>query len=290
MHWRQYQQLQKVTHVGDRFVSYLDSGKGRAVVLLHGLPTWGYLWHRVVPALERSRRVLVPDLPGCGWSDRSDRFDRSICRQAERVAAWMQEVGLPRADVVGHGVGAAIALRLAALQPARVDKLVLVDALAYDAAPMEALVELGRPGADRKYSAASAAALLQDALRAGFAKPDDELIEGLLAPYATETGKVSLVRAAAALDASQFLEVLPRLPELRAETLILWGGKDAWQSLDYGKRLAWDLPRAKLSVIEDAGHYCMLDKPAEVSARLEDFLALGLVETRRQAAAQEAAR
>lgn len=290
MHWREFQQQQKVVEVGDRFVSYVDAGKGPAVVLLHGLPTWGYVWHRVAPALERSRRVLIPDLPGCGWSDRSDRFDRSICRQAERVAAWMQAVGLPRADVVGHGTGAAIAVRLAALQPARVDKLVLMDALAYDAAPMEALVELGRPGADRKYAAAEAAKLLKEALRAGFSSPDEELVEALLAPYATETGKLSLVRSAAALDASQFLEVLPRLPELCAETLILWGAKDAFQPLELAKRLAWDLPRAKLSIIEDAGHYCMLDKASEVSALLEDFLALGLVETRRHAAAQEAAR
>lgn len=290
MHWRQFQQQQKVVDVGDRFVSYVDVGRGPAVVLVHGLPTWGYVWHRVIPALEKSRRVLIPDLPGCGFSDKSDRFDRSISRQAERLAAWMHELGVASADVVGHEAGAAVALRLAALQPTRVQKLCLLGALAYDAAPIDALVQLGRPGADRKFTANSAARVLREALRPGFVSPDDELIEGLLAPYATEAGKLSLIRAAGALDASQFFEVLPKLPELAAETLVMWGASDAFQPLSSGKRLAWELPRAGLSVVEDAGHFAMLDRPGEVSARLQDFLALGLVRTRAAGRPVEAAR
>lgn len=266
MHWREFQQRQKVVEVGDRFVSYVDEGEGPPVVLVHGVPTWGYLWHRVLPALVKSRRVLIPDLPGFGWSDRSDGFDRSAARQARLLSEWLRELGVARADFVGHDAGAAIVLRLAALEPARADKLCLLDALAYDGGPHEALSRLSQPRA------------LREALRAGFANPDDELIEGLLAPYATDVGRLSLARGAAALDPSHFLELQPLLPSLGAPTLVLWGERDAFQPLSRGRRLAWDLPRSRFAVVEGAGHYLPLDKPAETAARLRDFLALGLVE------------
>ncbi len=261
MHWRQFQQMQKVVEVGKRFVSYVDVGSGPPLVLLHGIPTWGYMWHRVMPALEKSRRVLIPDLPGYGWSDRSDRFDRSITRQVHRIIGWMQALGLSRADFVGHDVGASVALRLASYHPERVDKLALLDAVVYDSSPMDAL----GTGSLRVVRAR-----MSDGLRF----PDDELVEGLLAPYATDVGQLSLQRDMDALDANHTMELVPRLGALAAPALVLWGERDVFQAPALGRRLAWDLPRARMAVIPDAGHYVALDKPAEVAAQLQNFLAL----------------
>ena len=80
MNWRNFQQLQKLVEIGDRFISYVDQGSGAPVVLLNGIPTWGYLWHQQITAMAASRRVLVPDLLGFGFSDKRDCFDRSIAR------------------------------------------------------------------------------------------------------------------------------------------------------------------------------------------------------------------
>jgi pimeloyl-ACP methyl ester carboxylesterase len=275
MHWRSFQELQKVIEVGDRFISYVDAGKGPPIVLLHGIPTWGYLWHKLTPSLERSHRVLIPDLPGYGYSDRSDRFDRGVARQAERLDAWMQALGLARAAFVGHDVGAAVALRLAAFHPERVEKLCLIDALAYDSRPLGALVSLAHPPEGRRLSPASVAKLLRAALKAGFSEPEEDLIDGLLSPYSTEEGRLSLLRDASALDASHLMEVAPLLPEIRKATLVLWGERDTVQPLAYGRRLAWDLPLARLSVVGESGHFPMVEKPGEVAAQLRNFLALG---------------
>lgn len=258
MHWRQFQELQKVAEVGERFISYVDAGEGAPLVLLHGLPTWGYLWHRLLPTLENYHRVLVPDLPGYGFSDRSDRFDRSLAAQERAVCSWLDGLGVARADFIGHEAGAAVALRLAARRPERVDKLCLIDALAYDSPPIEIGGELG------------------GRLRQGFRSPDAELIEGLLAPCSTQLGRLSLRRNAAALEASQRMELVPALGALSAPCLVLWGERDALQPLALGRRLAEDLPRAGLCVLPGSGHFPMLEEPAEVSARLRDFLALGL--------------
>lgn len=273
MHWRQYQELQKLVEIGDRFISYVDAGSGPPLVLLHGMPSWGYLWHRLVPVLERSRRVIVPDLPGFGFSDRSDRFDRSIARQAQRLAAFLQALGIERADLVGHDIGGAIALRLALLQPQRVGRLGLVDTVCYDSWPIPELLALADPANARRLSLIATQKLLRRELERGFASVDEEIVEGLLAPFSTELGQLALIRAASALDTNLTMELVPLLPGLEASTLLLWGEQDAFQPLSYARRLAWELPRARLSVIPGAGHYAMIDKPGELLAQLESFLA-----------------
>src|SRR5690606_33172008 len=125
MDWRKYQKAQRLAAIGNRFISYIDQGRGLPVVLLHGIPTWGYVWHRQIPTLARFRRVLAPDLIGFGFSDRRDQFDRSIARQAEMIDQWMDILGIERAAIVAHDIGGGVALRLATLFPRRVAQLCL---------------------------------------------------------------------------------------------------------------------------------------------------------------------
>jgi pimeloyl-ACP methyl ester carboxylesterase len=273
MHWRQFQELQKLAEIGDRFISYVEAGTGSPLILLHGMPTWGFVFHRALPLLEREHRVLIPDLPGFGFSDRSDRFSRSLSRQSERVAAWMDAAGVERASIAGHDIGAAVALRLAALHPERVDKLCLIDAAAYDFWPAPSFHELGHPSVKRRLTAGALSRSLAKALEPHFASPDPEMLRGLLAPYATEVGKVSLIRDASALDCGETMELAALLPSVKAPTLVLWGDRDALQPLEAGRRLARELPRARLSLVTGAGHFCMIDRPVEFSDALGGFLA-----------------
>ncbi|MDQ3687439.1 MAG: alpha/beta hydrolase [Acidobacteriota bacterium] len=273
MNWRDYQSMQRVAEVGERFVSYVDEGTGEAAVLLHGIPTWGYLWHRLIPVLAKQRRVLAPDLPGFGYSDKSDYFDRSIARQAEMVDAWMEKVGIERAAIVGHDIGGGVALRLATLFPHRVNKLCVMNTVCYDSWPIEAMLQFGHPETRRKVSASAAVTVLRKALEQGFATgPEDEILDGLLVPYSTEVGKLSLVRNAAALNTNLTTEITGLLPQLRVPTLILWGEDDVFQLVKYGERLAWDIPQAKLVRVKDARHFVMFDKPAEVAGHVSAFL------------------
>ena len=66
-------------------VAFTDVGAGEPVVLLHGIPTWSYLYHDVIPILEPHCRVLAPDFLGHGYSDRRDRFDRSLQAQTTMI-------------------------------------------------------------------------------------------------------------------------------------------------------------------------------------------------------------
>lgn len=243
-------------------------------MLIHGIPTWGYLWHQQIPALAENHRVLVPDLLGFGFSDKRDRFDRSIARQAEVIDRWMDAIGIEQADIVAHDIGGGVALRLATLFPQRVHKLCVLNAICYDSWPIELMLQTGHPEANRKMSATTAIKVLRQALKQGFShSPDGALLDGLLAPYRTEVGKLSLIRNASALNTNLTTEITSRLPEISVPVLILWGEDDKFQLVKYGKRLAWDIPGARLVHIADARHFVMLDQPEQVTGHLVEFLA-----------------
>jgi pimeloyl-ACP methyl ester carboxylesterase len=263
-----------VTELGHRFLSYVDEGEGEPVVLLHGIPTWGFLWSGVFRALALRHRVLIPDMLGYGFSDRRDGFDRSVAFQAEAIDAWMDRVGVRRAAFVGHDLGGGVAQQLAVRFPHRVSRLCLMNSVCYDAWPIELMIQLGHPRTDRTLSAPSLKKLLSAGLRRlGFAhRPSDELMDALLAPYRTEVGKLSLIRDAAALDTNHTTELSGALSRLSVPTQVLWGEDDVFLPVKYGERLAWDIPGAQLVRIPDARHFVMFDQPHEVASHLLEFL------------------
>lgn len=273
MHWREFQSLQRVVQLGDRFISYVDQGAGQPVVLLHGIPTWGYLWRDIVTVLSTTYRTLIPDMPGFGYSDKRDCFDRSIARQAEMIDDWMWKIGIERAAVVAQDIGGGVGMRLATLFPHRVERLCVLNAVCYDSWPIEAMLQFGHPSGARKLSASSASALLRKALAGGFSKsPPDDVLDGLLSPCGTEVGKLSMIRNAAALNTNLTTEITNLLSRINVPTLILWGEDDSFQLVKFGERLAEDIPNAQLIRVANARHFVMFDQPDEVTSRLRTFL------------------
>jgi pimeloyl-ACP methyl ester carboxylesterase len=272
MNWRDYQAMQKIARIGDRFISYVDEGAGEPVVLLHGIPAWGYVWHRQAGPLARTHRVLVPDLPGYGYSDKSDAFDRSLAAQAEFIARWLDVLGIGSATLVGNGIGGGIALRMAVLMPERVARLCLVNSACYDNFPGEDIVEVSAPAVFHRVSASGMVEVMEGILKREVAAHDLHVLDALLAPYATEVGKLSLIRNASALNTNHTMELTPRLPRLSVPTLVVWGRDDRALPADYGRRLARDIPGAQFQCVPGAGHFVMLDKPGEVLGYLAAFL------------------
>ena len=274
MDWKNFQAMQRAAEIGERFVSYIDEGAGEPVILIHGIPTWGYLWHKLIPVLSEQNRVIAPDLIGFGYSDKSDNFDRSIARQTEMIDALMEKMGIEQANIVAHDIGGGVALRLATLYPHRVNKLCVMNSVSYDSWAIEAMIQLGHPSAYYMASASTTVATLRQMLKQGFAEtPDDEVLDGIFAPYSTEVGKLSLIRNATALNTNLTTEITHLLHKIEARTLILWGMDDKFQLLKFGKRLSDDIPNAKLIQIKDAGHFVMLDQPEEVADHVFSFLA-----------------
>ena len=106
-------------------------GAGDPVLLLHGYPETGAMWHRVAPALAETHTVVVPDLRGYGASDRppSDPSHRAYSKRvmAADQAGLMQQLGHTTYAVVGHDRGARVAHRLVLDHPDAVTRVALLD-------------------------------------------------------------------------------------------------------------------------------------------------------------------
>ena len=257
-------------------MAYTDTGSGEPVVLLHGIPTWSFLYADVIPLLEPDCRVLAPDFLGHGWSDRRDRFDRSLTAQTAAILALLDALGIERATFVGHDTGGGVALILGVEHPDRVARLVLSNIVAYDSWPIDDMIALSDP-TWRDKSAAEIAEFVAAGLPDGIHNAErlsSEFREGIVAPYADEEGKISLIRNASALNTNHTMALVDRHAEIVAPTLLLWGVHDPWQTIDDGVRLATEIPGAELVRVE-ASHWIPQDAPEEFAGAILDFLRRG---------------
>jgi pimeloyl-ACP methyl ester carboxylesterase len=106
---------------------YLTSGKGPAVILLHGYAETSRMWRPIIPVLAARFTVIAPDLPGIGDSEiPANGLDMK--NAAVRIHSLARSLGVQKAEVVGHDIGLMVAYAYAAQYPAEVSKLVLMDA------------------------------------------------------------------------------------------------------------------------------------------------------------------
>lgn len=112
-------------------IHYLDEGPRTAdpVLLIHGEPSWSYLYRKMIPILmEAGNRVVVPDLVGFGRSDKpAERSDYTFQRHVDWMQAWLDQVDLKRITFVGQDWGGVIGLRLVAGHPDRFARVVVAN-------------------------------------------------------------------------------------------------------------------------------------------------------------------
>lgn len=259
-------------------IRYIDCGAAKlgTVLLMHGIPTWGYLYHAVIPLLvQAGYRVLAPDFLGHGWSDRRDRFDRSFQDQARMILTLLSSLGLDRVDVVGHDTGGAVALMLAIEHPTAVNRLVITNAVCYDRFDDD-MLDFGHPLRWKPRPIADLIAALDESLAAGLSNQSrltSEFRAGILAPWASEEGKLSLLRNASALNANQTMALVDRHSSIVARTLVLWGMDDPWQRAEDGRQLASEIPGAIFQPLEQASHWVQQDAPERFSQAVLEFFA-----------------
>src|ERR671914_2590840 len=115
------------TSVGE--VAYEVFGEGPPVILVHGTPTWSYLWRNIVPALAEHCSVYVYDLLGYGESEKGEGQDVSIAAQARVLKELVEAWGLEEPAIAGHDIGGGIVLRAQLLEWVRFNRVAILDAV-----------------------------------------------------------------------------------------------------------------------------------------------------------------
>jgi len=276
----------------DGSLHYVDEGPrdGRPVVLVHGNPTWGYLWRNFIPPLaEAGFRVIVPDHLGFGRSDKPDDPPLyRIPRHAERCDMLLESLDLKDATVVPQDWGGPIGLAWAALHPERIHSLAILNTFTHrPAAKVELPLPLRlfrTPGVGELLVKGMNAFVRGFLFKAGLVHPErlgSQERAAYLAPHPTWSSRTGILVFPREIPAgpegpvSDYLDsVHDRLMALRSKPIfIAWAMKDVAFLPEYLDDL-WlkDFPDAQVLRLPDAGHYLQEDAHETIVPELLQFL------------------
>ncbi len=237
--------------IRDRIAHYEVLGRGRPVLFLHG---WIGSWRYWVPAMQSASqryRAYALDLWGFGDSDKHSE-NYALEAQTHLLAAFLDEMGITRVALIGHGLGAVVSLLFSLRYPLAVDRMALVGL------PLEA-------GA------------LHHRLRTD---SPEKLADWLLKPtISTEAARHEAPKAdpealRSSLAEIEGLDLLAELQKVEAPTLLVYGRNDALVRLPSGDAVA-RLPESTHQIVfEQSGHFPMLDEQSKFNRLMSDFLLL----------------
>lgn len=256
---------------------YQQAGSGPALILLHGIVGSGRNWNRNIEFLSNFRTVYAIDLANMGSSERVKGLDASLEACADRVAAWMDALGIESADIAGHSHGGATAMMLAARHPERVRRLVLF-------APANPFCTQGH--AQMRFYATRFGAffacniipllpriLYRRSLERMYGDPK-RIVEGVLEGYTDGLDSEAIAHILAIMrrwteDMRLLQAALPDLAGI--PMLMFWGDQDRAVTLRSGRELATRLG-ARLHVVPSAGHIAFEEMPDICNPMLGEWL------------------
>jgi haloalkane dehalogenase len=256
---------------------YVDEGEGEPVLLLHGEPTWAYLYRKVIPRLTLSHRCVAPDYFGFGRSDKpTEPGWYSYDRHTESIARFVRELDLRDLTVVMQDWGGPIGFRLAVDHPERVARLVVLNTGIGARAPNDEWLRF--QAFMRRVGTEIVAGRL---IRMNLVQPvDDEVIAAYDAPFPVPESRVGIVQfpelVATSRDHSSapaMLEVRERLRSFDRPALVLFSDNDPIFGRAAAEAIAAVLPRAELDPpLEGAGHFLQEDRGEAVGDRIAKWL------------------
>jgi pimeloyl-ACP methyl ester carboxylesterase len=272
--------VSRTAKIDGAVLHYLTAGNGTPLILLHGYAETSLMWKPIIPLLAQRFTVIAPDLPGIGDSDiPADGLDMK--RAAIRIHDLARSLGVEHAEVVGHDIGLMVAYAYAALFPAEVTKLVLMDAFLPGVAGWEAIYNTPSIWHFR-FNGPTPEALVkgrEDIYFAYFwndlaADRNRSLPEADRQAYVAAYSRPGRMRAGwdyfvsfqqAAKDFAQLSQTRLTMP-----LLTIAGDKSMGEALGQQARLvAADVTSV---LLKDTGHWVLEERPKETIEALEKFL------------------
>jgi pimeloyl-ACP methyl ester carboxylesterase len=254
-------------------VHYESYGKGQeAVVFIHGWTCDLTFWRGQAPVYEKHRALLV-DLPGHGQSEKPE-VAYTEERFARAIDAVMRDAGVTRAVLVGHSMGAPVALTFLRLFPAEAKALVLVDGY---------VPEAPKDDAERAQQKARLEPVVRSFKEPNYRETQRKMIEGMFSAKTTpelreeirtKMGATPQHVMASAMEGMLTLEA-PKAGECSLPVMAIMRAAQA--PPEFEARLRATFPNLrKYEVWEGSGHFLMMESPERFNRALEEFLA-GLV-------------
>ena len=256
-------------------VRWLEQGTGQPVVLVHGIPTSPALWRHVAPLLP-GMRLLAFEMTGYGDSIPAGKGrDISVSAQADRLAAWLDHVGIDSAVLVGHDLGGGVVHIAAVRRPDLCAGLLITNGIGYDSWPIPSVKAMRTASPLLSWLPALA---LRPSLAVLLVRGHDDLSMARQSlgvhyrPYAEHGGGAAMARQVSALDVRDTLAVQDRIATLTMPARIVWGVADQFQKIEYGERFARDLGTT-VRRIEGGKHFTPEDHPDVLAEEIRSLAA-----------------
>jgi pimeloyl-ACP methyl ester carboxylesterase len=251
-------------------VTYLDAGKGPAVLLLHAFPLSSAMWRRQIEALHRDFRVVAPDFRGFG-STPGFVSEPSVDQMADDAVALLDHLKIKEPVVVGGlSMGGYVALAFARRHASRLRALILADT---------------QSGAEDPTAAANRDKMIEFASKNPSLAIIERILPAVLSPdtLAKRPEVVDAVRHIASVQAPVGIinalralrdrpNATPYLKEITVPTLVIVGREDAVTPLATAEKLTASIRGARLVIIEKAGHLSNLEQPEGFNQAMRVFL------------------
>lgn len=243
-----------------------------AVLMLPGAFSPRLSFRRVAQGLAPHMRAIAVDFPGFGDSEKpsAQRYPYGVAAFADAIADLFGGLGLSRAHVLGHGLGGAVALRLAASRPELVKRLALVAPLAHPArAPLRMRPLLAPVVGGLLFRQLAGKSLYFRAYRERVnptieSKDLEQYYEALSSP-ASRAALLATLR-----DAQDSRPIIADCRRVRSPTLLIWGRNDRLFPVEHGRYLSREMPHAGLEILTSS-HAPHEEVPDETARVLIDF-------------------
>ena len=275
---------------------YVDEGAGRPLILLHGQPTWGYIWRRFIPPLSATNRVIVPDHMGFGKSETPADASYTLSTHVGNLAALIETLDLRDVTLVMQDWGGPIGIGYAVRHPERVHSLVLMNTLCgYGAAGRRDLpnpldspwftwvregLHTGRTQSVLSQLGSTILSVMQIIGLERLDRVDDTFIRAYAAPFAQPEDCRGAIEFPLDLALGRVRDYVrdgaPGVPALRGKPAILIEGMrdrailPAIAIADF--QGLW--PAGSVIQVPEAGHYIQEDAPEIAIPLLQAFLSM----------------
>ena len=261
-------------------ISYLDRGEGEPIVFVHGFLVDSRLWTGVADALEGEFRCITPDWPMGSHRIALERdTDVTPPGIAKLIVAFLDELGIERATIVGNDSGGAMSQILTANHPDRVERLALTNCDTLEHFPpsvFKALPPLVRlPGGMQLATLPfRVGPIARMAYRPFTMNPlDPELISSWLQPSLSDSGvRHDTRKLTAGMHKRHTLAAAEKLRSLNTPVRLIWGVEDGLFKLAQAERFAAMLRNVEIVEVADAKTFSPLDRPEAIADAIASFV------------------
>ena len=265
---------------------FVDEGKGELIVMVHGDPSWGYLYRKFIPALSRRHRCIVPDHMGMGKSGVPQ--EPHLYRLEHHIANLenlLLHLDIHNSTLVLHDWGGPVGLGFATRHPERITRLVLMNTWAFapwPGGPFPRLLDMIRSARGEKFVLEKNGYLEPALLGTTFHTENltQVVMDAYRAPFPTPESRLAMVCWSRDIPVSEtdlsYAEMKRIEQHLRhfANTpiLLVWGMKDPVLAEPVLRMWQHIYPHTTTHEIEDASHFLQEDAPERIISWIEEFL------------------